>query len=156
MRITLVSVGTKMPGWIQHGVEEYGKRIKGSLGFSLTEIPLAQRGKSANTMQSVEKEGKAILAKVQKNDFVIALEVEGTRLSTGEMARRLEEFKTLGQNIVFVSGGPDGLHASCRERANEQWSLSDLTLPHPLVRIILVEQLYRATSLLEGHPYHRE
>lgn len=156
MRISLISVGTKMPGWVQSGVEEYGKRIKGSLGFSLTEIPLAHRGKSANILQSVEKEGEAILAKVQKNDFVVALEVAGKRLSTEDLARKLGEFKSMGQNIVFLAGGPDGLHENCRQRANELWSLSDLTLPHPLVRILLLEQLYRGNSLLEGHPYHRE
>lgn len=144
-----------MPSWIQDGMAEYSKRIVKSLGFSLIEVPLAQRGKSTNIPQSVQKEGEALLSRVQANDYVIALEVEGKRMSTTAVAERITAFKSEGKNIVFLVGGPDGLHASCRERANEQWSLSDLTLPHPIVRLVLIEQLYRANSLLEGHPYHR-
>ncbi|NKB34239.1 MAG: 23S rRNA (pseudouridine(1915)-N(3))-methyltransferase RlmH [Pseudomonadales bacterium] len=156
MRISLISVGTKMPGWIQTGVDEYAKRIQKSLGFSVVEVPLAQRSKSSNVAQSMEKEAANILAKIQDSDFVIALVVTGKKLSTEDLSKRLAEFKVEGRNIVFLAGGPDGLHESCRQRANEQWSLSDLTLPHPLVRVLLLEQLYRANSLLEGHPYHRQ
>ena len=156
MRISLVSVGTKMSGWVQSGVDEYAKRIQSSLRFSLTEIPLAQRTKSSNISRCMQKEAEGILAKIQDNDYVITLEVAGKHYSTEEVAMRIAEFKADGRNLVFLAGGPDGLHKSCKARANVQWSLSQLTLPHPLVRILLVEQLYRASSLLEGHPYHRQ
>ena len=155
MRVSLISVGTKMPAWIQEGVAEYAKRIINPLGFSLLEVPLAQRGKAANVSQSTQKEAEALLAKVQTNDYVIALEVAGKRMSTQAVADKITAFKSEGLNVAFLIGGPDGLDPSCRERANEQWSLSDLTLPHPIVRLVLTEQLYRANSLLEGHPYHR-
>ncbi len=155
MRISMVSVGTKMPGWVQAGVDEYVKRIQSSLGFSLTEIPLAQRTKSSNISKCMQKEAEGILARIQSNDYVITLEVAGTHYSTEQIAERIAEFKTDGRNVVFLAGGPDGLNESCRARANEKWSLSKLTLPHPLIRILLVEQLYRANSILEGHPYHR-
>lgn len=155
MRITLIAVGTKMPRWVQEAVDEYAKRIQKPLGFALLEIPLAQRAKSGKAELSVAKEGAAIIAKIKSSDHVIALEVEGKRQSTKSLSQRLAEFKTLGKNLVILVGGPDGLAQTCRDRANEQWSLSDLTLPHPLVRILLIEQLYRANSLLEGHPYHR-
>lgn len=155
MHISLISVGTKMSSWIQEGVEEYRKRISGPLGFSLVEIPLPRRGKSASVSECVKKEGEAILAKIRQYDHVVALEVSGKRLSTVDVAKRLKDFKAMGQDVIILAGGPDGLHSACRDRANEQWSLSDLTLPHPLVRVLLVEQLYRANSLLQGHPYHR-
>lgn len=155
MRITLIAVGTKMPRWVQEAVEEYAKRIQKTLGFSILEIPLAQRSKSTNAEQCIDKEGAAIIGKINSADYVIALEVEGKSLSTASLAKRLANFKAAGKNIVLLVGGPDGLASACRDRANEQWSLSDLTLPHPLVRILLIEQLYRANSLLEGHPYHR-
>ncbi|MAX07053.1 23S rRNA (pseudouridine(1915)-N(3))-methyltransferase RlmH [Gammaproteobacteria bacterium] len=155
MRISLISVGTKMPTWIKEGVAEYSKRIVKTLGFSLYEVPLAHRTKSSKGPQPMQKEGKALLAKIQVYDYVVVLEVAGKRMSTMAVAERLAAFKSEGKNIVFLVGGPDGLHPQCRERADELWSLSDLTLPHPIVRLVLVEQLYRANSLLEGHPYHR-
>ena len=103
----------------------------------------------------MQKEAEGILARIQSNDYVITLEVAGIHYSTEQIAERIAEFKTDGRNVVFLAGGPDGLNESCKVRANEKWSLSKLTLPHPLVRILLVEQLYRANSILEGHPYHR-
>lgn len=156
MKIKLLSVGSRMPDWVQQGVEEYARRIRQSLGFSLMEIPLARRGKTGNSDKWVAEEGQAMLAKIAAGDYVIALEVTGKTLDTAALADQLAEFRNLGRDIVLLVGGPDGLSPQCLARADACWSLSALTLPHPLVRILLTEQLYRADSLLQGHPYHRE
>lgn len=145
-----------MPSWVAEGTAEYAKRINHELGFSLEEVPLAKRSKSQTLTQSMAKEGEAMLAKIASNDVVVALDVKGKALSTVELASRLNHFKGEGQNICLLIGGPDGLDPRCLQRSDEKWSLSALTMPHPLVRILITEQLYRANSLLQGHPYHRE
>jgi 23S rRNA (pseudouridine1915-N3)-methyltransferase len=155
MKLKLISIGTKMPRWVQEGVDEYSKRIVGDLGFSLLELPMAKRTKAQSPEVCREKEGEAILASVQDADYVVSLEVLGKPLDTPALAARLEHFKSQGRNICLLVGGPDGLSKACAARADESWSLSALTLPHPLVRVIMVEQLYRASSLSKGHPYHR-
>ena len=145
MKVKLISVGTKMPGWVQQGVEEYAKRVK--------EIFLKYR--DSNIEQCVQKEGDSILAALGKGDYLIALDVLGKQISTESLADRLAELKQEGLNISLIVGGPDGLSKECLSRANETWSLSKMTMPHPLVRIMVAEQLYRATTILKGHPYHR-
>lgn len=154
--LSLLAVGTRMPAWVETGVEEYGKRIRNELGFSITEIAMAKRGKNANISQCISKEGDAILAKLSNSDYVVALDVKGRVLDTAGLAKRLGSIQEQGRNICLLIGGPDGLDPRCLQRADETWSLSALTLPHPLVRILLAEQLYRAHSLNKGHPYHRE
>lgn len=144
-----------MPRWIQEGVEEYSKRLGGDLAFTLLELPMAKRTKTKTAEQCREKEGEAILASVPDADYVVSLEVLGKPLDTPGLAGRLDYFKREGRNVSVLVGGPDGLSQACAQRADESWSLSALTLPHPLVRVVLVEQLYRATSLSKGHPYHR-
>lgn len=156
MKIRLISVGTKMPSWVAEGTAEYAKRIKRELGFSLEEIPLAKRSKSQTLEQSMMKEGDSMLARIGSDDLVVALDVKGQALSTADLAARLKHFKQEGRNVSLLIGGPDGLDPRCLQRSNEKWSLSALTMPHPLVRILITEQLYRAHSLLQGHPYHRE
>lgn len=156
MKIRLISVGSKMSAWVQQGFDEYEKRIRTELGFSITEIALAKRSKSRSIEQCIEKEGELILAQIQKDEHVIALEVTGKQLDTPSLAGRLDALKMQGRNLCLLIGGPDGLSEICRQRANEQWSMSALTLPHPLVRILLAEQLYRASCILKGHPYHRQ
>ncbi|MDA0687841.1 MAG: 23S rRNA (pseudouridine(1915)-N(3))-methyltransferase RlmH [Proteobacteria bacterium] len=156
MRIRLISVGTRMPGWVNEGVEEYARRIQNDLGFSLIEVPLAKRSKAQAVAQFMAKEGDAMLGKIDRDEFVVALDVKGKSLDTSALAARLQYFREESRNICLLIGGPDGLHPSCLARADEKWSLSALTLPHPLVRVLITEQLYRAHSLLQGHPYHRE
>ena len=155
MKVKLISVGTKMPGWVQQGVEEYAKRIASELGFTVCEVPMAKRTKTANIEQCVQKEGDSILAALGKGDYLIALDVLGKQISTESLADRLAELKQEGLNISLIVGGPDGLSKECLSRANETWSLSKMAMPHPLVRIMVAEQLYRATTILKGHPYHR-
>lgn len=156
MKVRMISVGTKMPRWVQDGVAEYKKRIEKELGFVIEEVPLAKRTKTQNIDQCIQKEGAALLSRVHKDDFVVALDVAGKSLDTKTLARRIAELRLDGINLSLLVGGPDGLSKECRTRADESWSLSALTLPHQLVRILVAEQLYRACSILKGHPYHRE
>jgi 23S rRNA (pseudouridine1915-N3)-methyltransferase len=155
MRIKLLAVGTKMPGWVNQGCEEYHKRLPAELAPELLEVPLAHRGKSADIARAVEKEGAQMLAAIASNDLVIALDVKGSCWSTEQLAARVDQWRMDGRNVVLLVGGPDGLAPACLQRADQKWSLSALTLPHPMVRIILAEQLYRAWSILSNHPYHR-
>ena len=152
-RLRLLAVGTRMPGWVQEGFEDYRKRLPRDCALELREIALARRG--ADVARGVRDEGEALLAALDDDEFVVALEVGGRMLSTPDLATRLGSWRDEGQRVAFLVGGPEGLAEACRVRAREQWSLSRLTLPHPLVRILLAEQLYRAWSLLAGHPYHR-
>jgi 23S rRNA (pseudouridine1915-N3)-methyltransferase len=152
-RLRLLAVGTRMPGWVQEGFEEYRKRLPREWALELREIPLARRG--ADVARAVREEGDALLAALDGDELVVALEVGGKPLSTTDISSRLGRWREDGQRAAFLVGGPDGLSDACRARAREQWSLSRLTLPHPLVRILLAEQLYRAWSLMAGHPYHR-
>ncbi|TBW56214.1 23S rRNA (pseudouridine(1915)-N(3))-methyltransferase RlmH [Marinobacter halodurans] len=155
MRLKLVCVGQKMPGWVEDGYQEYARRFPPDLLLELAETPLAQRGKNPDIPRLIQKEGEAQLAAVGRSDRVIALEVGGRAWSTEKLASQLEAWQMDGRDVSFLVGGPDGLSAACRDRADQLWSLSPLTLPHPLVRILVAEQLYRAWSITRNHPYHR-
>lgn len=152
----MLAVGTRMPEWVGQGVEEYNKRLPVDFALPVQEIPLARRGKNSNSAQLLRKEAEAMLGQVQTSDWVVALDVKGRQFSTQDLARRLEYLRGQGRDVVLLVGGPDGLDDQCLERADECWSLSLLTLPHPLVRVVLAEQFYRSWSLLQNHPYHRE
>ena len=144
-----------MPAWVVQGVEEYSKRLPRELRLDWREIPLARRGKDARPDDLREKEGQQLLKAVAEGDLVIALDVEGKPWSTPDLARRLSDWQMEGVNISLLIGGPDGLSPACLARADLRWSLSALTLPHPLVRVVLAEQLYRAWTIIAKHPYHR-
>ena len=156
MRISIIAVGARMPAWVSAGVEEYTKRLPRELKLHWREIPLARRGKDANSRQLCEAEGREILKAVPAGDRLLALEVSGKRLSTEQLAARLRDWQMSGDNYSLVIGGPDGLSEGVLARADQRWSLSDLTLPHPLVRVLLAEQLYRAWTITANHPYHRQ
>jgi 23S rRNA (pseudouridine1915-N3)-methyltransferase len=156
MRISIITIGTKMPPWVSQGVDEYSKRMPRELKVEWKELPLAPRGKTSNPSQLKIKEGEQILRSIPAGDRVIALDVRGKSLSTGELAEQLSSWQMSGENYSLLIGGPDGLSDACLERAERRWSLSDLTLPHPLVRVLLAEQLYRAWTITVNHPYHRE
>ena len=155
MRISIVTVGTKMPAWISAGVDEYDKRLPRELKLEWREIPLARRGKDTRPQQLCVEEGEQILKVVPAGDRVIALDVKGKRISTEELAQQLQNWQMSGDDFSLLIGGPDGLSPQCLARADQCWSLSDLTLPHPLVRVLLAEQLYRAWTITVNHPYHR-
>ena len=156
MRLSIVAVGTKMPPWVEQGVDEYARRMPRELKLEWREIPLAKRGKDNNARQLSVKEGEQQLKAVPSWDRVVALDVKGKRISTEQLARQLQSWQMSGDNYSLLIGGPDGLSPACLERADTRWSLSDLTLPHPLVRVLLAEQLYRAWTITVNHPYHRE
>lgn len=155
MRIRLIAVGGKMPGWVSTGYDEYAKRLPADFRLELVELALGHRGKGADLARAIRAEGDAMLDAIPKGDRVIALTVDGRSWSTEQLAEQAEQWRMSGQNLSLLVGGPDGLDARCVAAADQKWSLSALTLPHPLVRIMLAEQLYRAWTLLQGHPYHK-
>ena len=156
MRIKFIVVGTKMPAWIQTGYQEYARRLPRELQLELIEISLAHRGKNADIPRILKKEGEAMMAAIKPSDFVVSLDVKGKSWTTTDLAKQLSQWQSLGSDICLLVGGPDGLSTECSERAQLQWSLSALTFPHPLVRVVIAEALYRAWSVNAGHPYHRE
>jgi 23S rRNA (pseudouridine1915-N3)-methyltransferase len=155
MKLNLIAVGSKMPAWVEAGVGEYRKRLPKDFELQVIEIPMGIRTKTANLPQVIAREGDTSLRAVGQGDYLVALEVKGRSLSTEELASRLGALRDEGRNVSFLVGGPDGLAPACLQAADLKWSLSTLTLPHPLVRIVLAEQLYRAWSILQNHPYHR-
>ncbi|MFM1897115.1 MAG: rRNA ((1915)-N(3))-methyltransferase RlmH [Pseudomonadota bacterium] len=156
MKLNLVAVGNKMPTWVDLAVNEYGRRLPPDFALVVKTVPLAKRSKTSNIDQCVRKEAEALLARLGRDDVVVALEVKGRVLDTESLARRINAIREQGRDLSLLVGGPDGLGEACLARASEQWSLSALTLPHPLVRILVAEQLYRVWSLLNQHPYHRD
>ena len=155
MHIHLIAVGEKLPRWVQQGYSEYAKRLPAECALRLVEIPAGRRGKNADITRTVRDESKRILAAVPKGATVVALEVGGRSWSTEQLAQQLDDWMGRGQDLALLVGGPDGLGEAARQAAGQHWSLSPLTLPHPLVRVVLAEQLYRAWSILRHHPYHR-
>ncbi|MEE4144351.1 MAG: 23S rRNA (pseudouridine(1915)-N(3))-methyltransferase RlmH [Halieaceae bacterium] len=156
MRISVIAVGTRMPSWVSEAVAEYCRRMPRELKLLWREIPLARRTQGATAGQLSEREGEQLLKAIPPGDKVIALDVPGKRITTAQLAQQLASWQMSGDNYSLLIGGPDGLSPRCLERADARWSLSDLTLPHPLVRVILAEQLYRAWTITVNHPYHRE
>ena len=156
MHIRLIAVGDRQPAWVDTAFNDYAERLPRQWQFRLDRIATAQRTKTAATQIAKETEAQKILSKIKPTEFVIALDENGRQFSSKDFGMKLAEWQTAGQDLVFVIGGPDGFANSCLERANLQWSLSQLTLPHGLARVLFVEQMYRAWSLTAGHPYHRE
>jgi 23S rRNA (pseudouridine1915-N3)-methyltransferase len=154
MRMRLLAAGTRMPAWVDAGVADYAGRLRGDFRLDLTEIPLGARG-SGDIRRAVETEGRRMLAAAGERAHLVALQVGGQALSTGQLARWLEERARDGQTPVFCIGGPDGLAPEVDALARLRWSLSALTLPHGLARVVVAEALYRAVSLNKGLPYHR-
>ena len=155
MRISVIAVGTRMPAWVGQGIAEYSKRLPRELKLAWREIPLAKRGKDAASSAVCATEGEQMLKVIPAGERVVALDVKGKRVSTPDLARQLEAWQMSGDNYSILIGGPDGLSPACLTRSDLCWSLSDLTLPHPLVRVVLAEQLYRAWTITVNHPYHR-
>lgn len=155
MRIRMIAVGQKMPGWVNEGYQEYAKRITGDCQLSLVELPMQKRAKQSNVEQLKAKEALSIREQLKGGELVVALDVLGKAVSTEDLAELLKEWQMSGKNVALLIGGPDGLDADLIKKADARLSLSKLTLPHPLVRVLLAEQLYRAWSINHSHPYHR-
>lgn len=155
MRLRILAVGTRMPSWVSEGFNEYAKRLPPEIKIELVELPLGPRSKNQPADKAIAKEGEAMLRAIGIQDGVVALDVQGKPWSTEKLAQQLRNWQESGKNYNLLIGGPDGLAPECLARAEQSWSLSALTLPHPLVRIVLIEQLYRAWTLNAGHPYHK-
>lgn len=156
MRLRLIAVGQKMPAWVAEGWSTFAGRMPRDSRLELVELAAGQRGRKADPGRARSDEGERMLAALDGGLHVVALEVDGQGWDTPTLARRLEAWRAGGRDVALLVGGPDGLDPRCRARADETWSLSPLTFPHMLVRVMVAEQLYRAWSLLSNHPYHRE
>ena len=155
LRLSLITASNRQPEWVDLGADDYAKRLRGRCSLEIKAIPLARRTASTAVERAIEDEGERMLALVPAGAHVVALLEAGKPWSTKDLAAKLDGWMQRGAPVAFLVGGPDGLSKACAGRANERWSLSSLTLPHGLVRVIAAEALYRAWSLLENHPYHR-
>lgn len=155
MRARLIAIGERMPAWVAEGFAEYRKRLSHALPLDLMELKPGVRGKGRDEARAMHDEGAAILAALPRDIYVIALDGRGKAWSSEELAEQLGKWRMAGRDLAFLIGGPDGHAPEVLARADQKWSLGPLTLPHMLVRLVLVEQLYRASTLLAGHPYHR-
>ena len=155
MKCRLIAAGTRLPDWVNSGFREYQKRLRTPLVLELHEISVATRSAGDSPLRAVQREGADMLAAIGRDDYVVALETAGKSMSTEQLSAWLAERLREAKPLALLIGGPDGLATPCRDRADQAWSLSALTLPHALVRVIVAEQIYRAMSFLAGHPYHR-
>lgn len=156
MQLQLIAVGTKMPEWVTTAFQDYRSRFPKEIPFELIEIPAGKRTKNADITRVLDTEGEQMLASCGKGNRIVTLDIPGKPLTTEELAIQFEKWKSDGRNVSLLIGGPEGLSASCKAAAHQSWSLSPLTLPHPLVRVIVAESLYRAWSITTHHPYHRQ
>lgn len=155
MHVRLLAVGDRQPAWVDQACSDYEARLPQQWKFHIDTVATARRTKNTVALQAKAQEGKAILEQVRPAEFVVVLDERGTLLTTEAFERRLGDWQAAGRDLCFVIGGPDGLADEVRDRADYVLSLSKLTLPHGLARIMLTEQLFRAWSLSTGHPYHR-
>jgi 23S rRNA (pseudouridine1915-N3)-methyltransferase len=155
MKCRLIAAGTRLPAWVDAGFTDYQKRLRAPLLLELVEIPVANRRAGDDLARAIGREGAQMMAALTPKDYVVALEVSARSMSTADMSTWLGERLRAARQLAFLISGPDGLAPACLERADQRLSLSPLTMPHALVRVVIAEQIYRAMSLLGGHPYHR-
>ena len=155
MKIKILSLGEKPPKWVTEGYDEYKKRLSKTVPLELVELAIAKRTKTGNPKLWMEQEAKTILSKLNPNEHLVILDVASKVISTEELADKMHNWKQNSPNVVILIGGPDGIDKSIKDIAKEKISISKMTFPHPIVRIIIAEQLYRAYTILEGHPYHK-
>jgi len=155
MQISILAVGTRLQSWVYDGFDTYKKRLPAHLNLELVEVPAGKRTSRGDVSTAVEKEADQLLRRAQGAERIIALDEAGKQWNTLELADEMRDWLDHYSRIVLMVGGPDGLSKRCLKAADRQWSLSRLTLPHGLVRVLLAEQLYRGWTVLQGHPYHR-
>ncbi len=155
MRIHLLAIGTKMPGWVNTATAEYAGRMPPQCQLLIREITAEKRTKNSDLNRIRQSEGEKLLAAIPDGNLVITLDVKGKPWSTEQLSQQLDAWMMSGRDVSLLVGGPEGLSLTCLQRAEQSWSLSPLTFPHPLVRIVVAEQLFRAWSILTNHPYHR-
>ena len=155
MQIHLLAIGKKMPDWINSGFNEYARRLKSTLPLNLVEIATTRKSNSQDSKTVIREEGEKLLAAIPDNSWVVALDEQGKQWNSKGLAAQLEKWAGHSSQVTLMIGGADGLDQACLDRADQTWSLSPLTLPHALVRVVVAEQIYRAWSLTNNHPYHR-
>ncbi|MEJ2632396.1 MAG: 23S rRNA (pseudouridine(1915)-N(3))-methyltransferase RlmH [Acidihalobacter sp.] len=156
MRIHLIAIGQRMPAWVQMGYEEYAARMPAESSLQLVDIPPEKRTRKADLARIAEREAERLQAATPRGARIVALDASGRMVDTPALAGRLERWMQDGRDVALWVGGPEGLTDKARAQAEWLWSLSPLTFPHPLVRVLVAEQLYRASSIIRNHPYHRE
>lgn len=155
MQITIAAVGTRLEPWLYQAFESYQSRLPRQLTLALAEVPVARRSGAAAAGAAVESEGERLLKQVRADTLALALDERGRQWSSAELAAQLKGWMARQPRVTILIGGPDGLSEACRTRADRLWSLSRLTFPHGIVRVLVAEQIYRAWTILQGHPYHR-
>jgi 23S rRNA (pseudouridine1915-N3)-methyltransferase len=155
MQIHLLAIGDRMPEWVQAGYEEYARRLPREFRLVLHEVPAGRRAKGVDLARVVQEEGERLLAAAPKGARLVALDRNGRSHDTEALTARLREQMSRGEDLALLIGGPEGLSEACLAQAAERWSLSSLTLAHPVVRVVVAEQLYRVWSIISSHPYHR-
>ncbi len=155
MRIRLLAIGTKMPDWVTAGFQEYASRMPHECRIELLEFKLPERTRQPDVAKLRSQEAELLLAQIKSDERLVALDVKGRNWSTEQLAEEMQRWRLDGRDIALIIGGPDGIDPALLAKAEQKWSLSALTLPHPLVRIVVAEALYRAHTVLSNHPYHR-
>jgi 23S rRNA (pseudouridine1915-N3)-methyltransferase len=155
MRARLIAVGERMPAWVADGFAEYEKRLSHELPLDLVEVKLGARGKGRDSARAIAEEGAAVRAALPKDAHIVALDNRGSAWSSEQLSAELKRWRMEGRDLALLIGGPDGHAPEVFALAHQRWSLGPLTLPHMLVRLVVAEQLYRAATMLAGHPYHR-
>ena len=156
MRLCVVAIGQRMPSWVVSGWEEYARRFPRGFSLRLQEVPAIRRGTNADIESIRIRESEALLDAAPASSLLVALDERGKQWTTLELATEMRSWMQGGRDLAFLVGGPDGLSEGCLRKVEHRWSLGRLTLPHPLVRVVLAEQLYRAWAITQNHPYHRE
>lgn len=155
MKISLIAVGQGFPKWLETGYQQYCVRLPCEWGFKLIEVEAEKRVKNQPVLAAVQREDKRLLAKIPSGSFVVALDEKGELWDTVTLSQKLKGWLQTQSTLCFLIGGADGFSSDCLARADTTWSLSRLTFPHLLVRLMVIEQLYRVSTILSGHPYHR-
>ena len=155
MRIKLLAIGTRMPKWVEQGYKEYAQRMPNLCQLELVEVAAKKRGKNADTARILRDEARALQSAIPKGTLVIALDRKGKHINTEELASNLQNWIDESQDVAILIGGPEGIDPNYLSQVQRKWSLSAMTFAHPVVRLMLAEQLYRAWSINANLPYHR-
>ena len=154
MHIRILAVGRHLPSWANNGISDYKKRMP-QLNLEIIEIPSVRRTTSQPVAKAMAQECTKLLSKIERDAYIVALDQSGQQINSEQLAEQLKQWLQNHQTIAFLIGGSDGLAAGCINKSHALWSLSYMTLPHALARLVLVEQLYRAWTIVNNHPYHR-